>query len=326
MAYSWDDDNDMDSGDGGGAYSFHDARKSYDDLSVKNKSSASQAKYNFRDPFLKTDSEYPIIIGIDTTGSMAEWPKIFFDKLPLLYKEAIKYFPECSISFQAINDFYADGEDVALQPAPFGKGAELDELIANLYPYGGGGGNGGESYEIFAAYNSFLEAPNAKIKPIAIILGDEPLFEYVPEEVSKQYRIYEGSKKVTTKKVFDKLRKVCEVFLVRKPYYGFGQDEPVMANWEKFGGFDRERIINIQDPKRVVDVILGIFGVLTNKVESFEEELTGRQDKKQVTEVLNSLKLLKTNYYDSKNPLDQKSKTVDIGQKSQKTKGLKLDQ
>ncbi|MBP7554408.1 MAG: hypothetical protein KA885_13360 [Spirochaetes bacterium] len=325
MAYSWDDDNDMDSGDGGGAYSFHDARKSYDDLSVINKSSTKKSVYNFRNPFLKTDSEYPIIIGIDTTGSMAEWPKIFFDKLPLLYKEAIKYFPGCSISFQAINDFLADGEDVALQPAPFGKGAELDELIANLYPYGGGGGNGGESYEIFAAYNSFLEAPNAKIKPIAIILGDEPLFKFVPEEVADFYKLSEGAKKVSTKKVFDDLRNVCDVFLVRKPYYGFGMDEPVMKNWEEFGGFDRERILNIQDPKRVVDVILGIFGVLTNKIDTFEEELTSRQNKNQVSEVLNSLKLLKTNYSVNMNPLGQKSKTVDIGQKSQKTKGLQID-
>ncbi|MBF0531255.1 MAG: hypothetical protein HQK55_18705, partial [Deltaproteobacteria bacterium] len=219
MPYSWDADHDFTST--GAGYSYHDARRSYDD--VAGAKAASRAVYTFRSHFLKTDAAYPIIVGIDTTGSMVEWPRIFFDKLPLLYIEAVKYLPNCAISFQAINDFEADGEDVALQPAPFGQGPQLDEFIGQLYPVGGGGGQITESYEIFAAYNSFLEAPRTLIKPIAIILGDEAPFDYVPGEVCRQYGL--GSNPIPSQEVFKRLHEKCDVYLVRKPYGG--QDEEI---------------------------------------------------------------------------------------------------
>ena len=334
MPYSWDDTNDYEK-DSQKGYTFQDAKKAYKSKATPSqtpsqpatrsyssvgseKSQRTKAFYTYKSPFLKTDAEYPIMIGIDTTGSMAEWPGIFFDKLPLLYKEAVKYFPDCEISFQAINDFHADGANNALQPAPFGKGAQLDELIKQLYPVGGGGGNGGESYEIFAAYNSFIQAPKAKVKPIAIILGDEPLFIDVPNPVIKQYRLNAEKKEVVnTKYVFKKLHEKCDVFLVRKPYNGMGQDSSIIEVWETIGLMPSERIINIEDPKRVVDVILGILGILTGKTEFFEKELIERQDKNQVKDVLQSLHLLKSNFL--QNSMSQ-------GLSGDKSKGLEIDE
>jgi hypothetical protein len=319
MPYSWDDQHDFDAGATKG-YSFHDARKSYDDVAVAKTSG--KVIYTYAAPFLKTSALYPIIIGIDTTGSMEEWPKIFFDKLPLLYKEAIKYFPECAISFQAINDYYADGTDVALQPAPFGKGPQLDELIGQLYPAGGGGGQAKESYEMFALYNSFLEAPKAIIKPIAIILGDEAPWEEVPAEVSKYYQFKET---VSAQTAFQKLHHTCDVFLIRKPYYGFGDaDKPMIDIWNTTAQIPKERIMNIKDPKRVVDVILGILGILTGKAELFETELVERQSPDQINEVLNSLHNLKVSYH-QQTQLSQHSVTK-TAKGSIKTKKLDQDQ
>lgn len=309
MPYSWDDAHDFDTQSGQG-FSFHSARKSYDDVAVAKTSS--QIFYSYKSPFLTTDAFYPIVIGIDTTGSMQEWPKVFFNKLPLLYKEATKYLPACEISFQAINDFHADGEDVALQPAPFGKGPALDELIGRLKPVGGGGGQGMESYEIFAAYNAFLEAPKALIKPIAILLGDEMPFENVPPAVCKHYKLLDQYKarpqesagvkslkrSVPTPVVFELLHQKCDVFLIRKPYHGFGDpDAPIIKKWQKIALMPAERILNIQDPTRVVDVILGILGVLTGKAELFEQELRDRQNAAQVKEVLDSLHNLQQSYH-----------------------------
>lgn len=320
MPYSWDSQQDFDANTAA-AYSFHDARKSYDDVAVA-KTNA-QAIYTYQSPFLKTDALYPIIIGIDTTGSMEEWPEIFFDKLPLLYQEAVKYFPGCEISFQAINDFPSDGADVALQPAPFGKGPQLDELIGQLYPYGGGGGQGMESYEIFAAYNSFLEAPKAVIKPIAIILGDEAPFDEVPDEVCRHYGLSKDEA-VLAKTVFQKLHQVCDVFLVRKPYYGFGkEDKPIIDQWRSKALMRPERIMNIQDPRRVVDVILGILGILTGKTELFEQELISRQEPEQVKEVLNSLHSLKLSRQGA--DLSQRSVSAGVTGAGKKTKRLVTD-
>lgn len=322
MPYSWDAQHDFDA-DSGQGFSFHDARKSYDDVAVAK--TGSQAFYTYQSAFLKTDALYPIIIGIDTTGSMEEWPKIFFDKLPLLYKEAVKYFPECEISFQAINDFHADGEDVALQPAPFGKGPQLDELIGQLYPYGGGGGQVKESYEIFAAYNSFLQAPRAIIKPIAIILGDEAPFSEVPAAVCAHYGLSRGEA-IASQIVFEKLHQVCDVFLIRKPYYSTQkEDKPIVNTWKNMALVPPERIMTIKDPRRVVDVILGVLGILTGKVELFEQELVERQNPSQVKAVLTSLHNLKMSYHQGPD-LSQHSVSLGLtGAPSQKTKGLDLD-
>lgn len=288
MPYSWDDDHDFTT-TGGKGYSYHDARRSYDDVAVAR--TGTRAVYTYQSPFLRTDAAYPLVIGIDTTGSMAEWPRIFFDKLPLLYKEAVKYLPACAISFQAINDFEADGEEVALQPTPFGQGPQLDEFIGQLYPVGGGGGQVTESYEIFAAYNSFLEAPQALIKPIAIILGDEAPFDEVPAEVCRRYGLGTGS--CRSQEAFARLHEKCDVYLVRKPYEG--QDQNIIKKWKSIGLMPGERILMIADPRRVVDVILGILGILTGKVEAFEQELISRQDQSQVKDVMKSLHKLKAN-------------------------------
>lgn len=318
MPYSWDSGADFTTAAGSG-FSFHDARRSYDDVAVAAK--ASSAMYTYREPFLSTDAAYPLLIGIDTTGSMAEWPKVFFEKLPLLYLEAVKYFPGCEISFQAINDFPADGADVALQPCPFGKGPQLDELIGKLYPVGGGGGQVKESYEIFAAYNSFLKAPKALIKPVAIILGDEAPWEVVPKEVAAFYKLTRGED-LPARVAFQKLHDVCDVFLVRKPYEG--EDATIVKAWQDRGLMSKERIMTIEDPRRVVDVILGILGILTGKVELFESELKSRQDPSQVSQVLNSLHALKHSIH---TVVDPSQRSVSMGAKGArgKTRGLKID-
>lgn len=323
--YSWDNDFDYDKGiDTKDAYSFHDARKSYDDIAVAK--TGSKVFYTYKSETLKTDSKYPIIIGIDTTGSMAEWPKVFFDKLPLLYKEAVKYLPDCEISFQAINDFYADGEDVALQPAPFGKGPELDQLIGQLYPYGGGGGQSTESYEMFAVFNSYIEAKKAIIKPICIILGDEAPFNQLPYPVARHFHLIseQETEGIPTIEVFKLLHNKCEVFLIRKPYYGLGKaDKPIIDIWKKIALIPNERIINLNDPKRVVDAILGVLGIITGKTDMFETELSTRQTREQTTEVLESLRPLKKTYHKSKKTT-QESITPD--NTSIKTKGLDIDE
>ncbi len=314
MPYSWDTANDQYATEGQ-AYSFQDARKTYDDVAIAKTSQT--AYYTFRSPTLTTDSPYPLIVGIDTTGSMETWPAVFFEKLPLLYKEAINYLPGCAISFQAINDYYSDGFDVALQPAPFGEGPQLDEYIGRLYPYGGGGGQMMESYEIFAAYNALLQAPQAKIKPVAIILADESLYDAVPDDVSAFFRL--GKEETTTRSAFERLHRKCDLYLVRKPYSDRRETEDeIVAAWRKVARMNPEHILTIKDPRRVVDVILGILGILTGKEEHFQTELRSRQTPKQVQEVLRSLNTLKLS-------ASQSAVTRNLSDDAPKTRRLDLD-
>ncbi len=319
MPYSWDDDYDFDTSAKGG-FSFHDARRSYDTVHIAK--TPKELVYTFKSDFLHAEAKEPIIIGIDTTGSMAKWPRIFFEKLPLLYQEAVKYYPDCEISFQAINDYYADGPDVALQPAPFGKGPQLDEFIGQLFPKGGGGGQKMESYEIFAAYNSFLTAPRSVIKPIAVILGDEAPFDTVPPEVCRHYHL-SPEDAVGSEDVFAKLHQVLDVFLVRKPYPG--ADDAIVEKWLTTGQMPPERILTIEDPRRVVDVILGIFGILTGKTDTFESELSARQTPEQTAAVLASLHKL-SQHRTGGADVSQHSVTTGVdATASEKTKPLAID-
>ena len=90
-------------------------------------------------------------------------------------------------------------------------------------------------------------------------------------------------------------------------------------------GIPEERIMNIKDPKRVVDVILGILGIVTGKVELFEKELIDRQNPDQVREVLNSLHSLKTAYR-TQTQMSQQSVTLSVNSSNQiKTKQLDTD-
>jgi len=278
--YSWDDN-----GPGLSRPSSSTSRSYSTARVVKNRS---DLQHTYKDEFLKTHSPYPLVVGIDTTGSMEEWPEIFFEKLPLLYKEAMKYFPGIEISFQAINDYEADGHDVALQPTPFGRHEMLDKHIGELYPVGGGGGQVMESYEMFAAYNLFMETPEAKIKPIVIILGDEAPFPQLPPNVAKFYGLTTRNQDVPSEKIFDLLQKKCNVYLIRKPYDG--QDKEIVDIWKNIGHMNPEKISTIKDPRRVVDVILGILSIIAGKIDMFQQELASRQESHQIIEVNAALK------------------------------------
>lgn len=182
---------------------------------------------------------------------------------------------------------------------------------------------------MFAAYNSLLKAPKSLIKPICIILGDETPFEKLPLKVARYYNMLDSTnnESISTESVFGKLHQKCDVFLVRKPYYGFGQkDKPIIKVWNERALMPMERIINIEDPKRVVDVILGILGILTGKSHFFEKELTTRQTTEQSTEVLKSLTDLKKTHYSNLKDSEM-SIPSDIDKNgSNKTKGLDLDE
>ena len=127
------------------------------------------------------------------------------------------------------------------------------------------------------------------------------------------------------KTVFERLHQKCEVFLIRKPYHGYGKpDEPIMKIWRKTALIPAERILNIKNPTRVVDVILGVLGILTGKMELFEKELTQRQKASQVKEVLGSLHDLKQSYYTGAG-ISQHSISQGLTDSSGRTKGLDLD-
>jgi len=68
-----------------------------------------------------TDAATPIVIALDVSGSMAEWPRIFYDKLPMLYGQLVLqgYIEDPAISFS----MFSGGKP--LQVTPFIRALRL---------------------------------------------------------------------------------------------------------------------------------------------------------------------------------------------------------
>lgn len=71
---------------------------------------------------MSADSKHPIVFALDVTGSMGDWAKIIYDKMPMFYGQIMtqKYLTDPSISFCAVGDHQADY--APLQVAEFGQG------------------------------------------------------------------------------------------------------------------------------------------------------------------------------------------------------------
>lgn len=263
------------------AYDAH-AGRSYADATTSGKTTADVVPVS-----LSTNSESPLTIVCDVTGSMGEWPATIFSKLPYLDIEGKEYLgPTMEICFAAVGDAQK-ADRYPLQARPFSKGTDLGEQLKNLIVEGGGGGGGQETYEVAALYFARnVKTPRAT-KPILIFIGDEHCYDSVSKATAARFNIrIEGS--LDTKDIFAELCQKYSVYLIRKSYPGM--DESVHRQWTSFLGADH--IAHLDDPGRVVDVIFGILAKEVGKVAYFKEEIEGRQEKAQVETVYKSLKTI----------------------------------
>ena len=176
------------------------------------------------DKVLLTKAEFPIVIAVDVTGSMRTLPQLIFEKLCILYNEALFFIPEelketFEISFTAVGDAYTDG--YPLQITDFGKGFELDKNIKSLYPEGGGGGQARETYELTAYYfANRCEMPSAlkTPKPLFIYIGDEGFYSKVNRAQIKNLIGKPPKTDLISREVFEDLKKKFDVYILRIEY------------------------------------------------------------------------------------------------------------
>ena len=242
---------------------------------------------------LKSNSESPLVIGIDVTGSMGEWPKTIFSKLPYLEHEAKDYLgDETEISFFAVGDAHSD--QYPLQVRPFDKGTHLKSRLEELIIEGNGGGQKKESYELPALYYARnVDLPKVIRNPVYIFIGDEGFYDIANKDQAEQWARVKLEQSMQTADVFKELQESYSVYLVRKPYELTGSDsmssidQIISRQWESVLGADH--IAPLADPGRVVDVIFGILAQEAHRVKDFEKELRGRQTPEQVRTVMKSL-------------------------------------
>jgi hypothetical protein len=247
----------------------------------------------WKDENLTCESLHPIIFALDVTGSMGDWTKIIYDKLPMFYGQIImqKYLEDPAISFCAIGDVMTD--EAPLQVAEFGQGKGLDQVLSKLYLEGGGGGNKHESYDLAANfYLNHVDLCNSEI-PFFFVTGDEAFWEEEKaEHIQKVFGHGIKEKSIETSQIWKKLMEKYNVFHVKKPFFDPKQDSKNEDQWSKALG--KERILHIKTPKACIDVMLGAIAITsgTRDLNGYIADMKNRgQSEERIAEVTSALKL-----------------------------------
>lgn len=267
-------------------HDFASARRAYDASAGRSYDAAVTAGKATKDLItedVKTNSTAPVIIVVDQTGSMGEWPKIMFSKMPYLEHETKEYLgDDAEFCFMAIGDAN-NNEKYPLQVRQFAKGLDLAARLKELVIEGQGGGGGSETYELAALFAAEKVSMPKAIKPIIIFIGDELPYDTISKEHASDLCGIKLEKTLTTKAVFDKLKDKMAVYFIQKSYgSGSGssnriseEDRNAHRAWEALVGDDH--IAMLPSAERVVDVIFGILAKETGRIAYFENELEDRQ-------------------------------------------------
>lgn len=232
----------------------------------------------FEETVLKCNNEDPIVFALDMTGSMGDWSKIIYDKMPMFYGQIKQhdYLKDPAISICGIGDYTSD--EAPLQVSEFSQGTDIDNLLKHLYLEGGGGGGYQESYELAAYfYNKQLEMTGHEF-PFFFITGDEGFRDTIKTKyISKFLGIFEKTD-INSSVVWKELMDRFNVFLIKKPY-----DSPneaiIRKMWETALG--EERVLDIQNAKACIDIILGAIALTSGK-KTLKEYLKDMEDRGQI--------------------------------------------
>jgi hypothetical protein len=285
--YSWDDDT---SGWLGKAdYSFGEAGKAAREAAAARAAASGPRTYEAQrgpnpamiDPKkrISSESKNPLIVAVDVTGSMANWPFEIFDRLPLLYNTLAQYREDVEICFAAIGDAAADRWP--LQVTEFAKGYDLEQQLHALYGEGGGG-DAPESYGLFAWWvEHHVSVPNAT-SPFLIVFGDAPMHAKTPgAQIEGLLGDGQVPKSVDSLEAWRRIAQKWDTWFLRRPTGRKGDE--VDRQWADAIG--RQKVFRIDDEQRAVDYAMGLVARAWGHFGDFEKNLGARQSEAKVKAV-----------------------------------------
>jgi hypothetical protein len=258
---------------------------------------------------IESESELPIVLMLDVTGSMKKWPELILEKLPVWYAESNftvqgltpdevekrkkngqSIDDKIELSIVAVGD--VEHDRYPLQVTDFKKSGQLVKAINSIYPEGGGGGNAKESYEL-AAYYLLNHCKTPKVlpgmKPLLIVAGDEGFYAHVKKDEVKQLIGDETEGSPHSRDVWKELAKKFDVYVLR-PETGSYDASTYKAIHEQWAGaFGAQRVMKMHEPNRIVDCMIGIAAYASSQLEQGRAWLERRQSEEQVKEVLEAL-------------------------------------
>ncbi len=296
-----------DPGDWKGHDFGNSARDDYNRTAARTYSTAKAQKKTVADllPKQVICEQETLFVWVDQTGSMGHKTAIIFGKAPYLDVESGSYLGEKKkIAIGAIGDARnpEETEDYPVQLREPVKGKVFREKIAEIVQEGKGGGNGKESYELALLYMLHnVRFPDSRKKTIAILTGDEGFYPTISPEIAKEYVHVTLEKTTRTEDVYKQLSPKASVYMIQFDYGGSGYStSSIRRQWVDLLGEDR--VIYLDDPERIVDVIFGILAKETQQVAYFLNEITNRQQKPgQIPAILKALEPVL-----GKNPGDQR--------------------
>ncbi len=221
---------------------------------------------------ISTDSPTPLVVAVDVSGSMSHWPSVIFEKLPVLYSEAKLHLPDVEISFCAIGEPSCH----MLQVCDFRAGKDLEEGINAIHPCGQD-----EYFEVtLDYYANHCSMPKAK-KGLFVVCGNEPFRPEIEPAHLERYCGDKGRQKTRTVDVIKELQKKFDLYMLYVPTID-GIDA-----WE--GSFGKQMVFKMEDPRRIIDCIIGLCAIYADDYAAFEKRLAIRQTPEQVKQVLGTL-------------------------------------
>jgi len=291
--YSWDGDTSGWYGEAKYSYGSRGAKKreaaairaAADGPRTYKRASGPTAKMIDPKKHISTTSKNPLIIAVDVTGSMSNWPAEIFDRLPLLFNTLSQYRDDLEICFVAIGD--ARYDDWPLQVTTFASGYDLEQQLGSLYGEGGGG-DGPEGYGLFAHWvNTHVEVPEAGETPFLIVFGDAPMHPEVPQGEIAHYLGDEVDHDVNAIKAWQRLCDSWNTWFLRRPTGR--QGDAVDKQWAK--AVTEQKIFKIKDEQRAVDYAMGLIARAWGHFGDFQENMRARQSEATVAMVSEPIEL-----------------------------------
>lgn len=206
---------------------------------------------------------FPIIIGLDVTGSMGRIPhELITDSLPQIMKKIMdEGVKDPQVCFLGIGDSRCDY--APLQVGQFESSDELMEKWLKLvYLEGHGGGNGGEDYGLawyFASRCTSVDSfKKHNRKGVVITIGDEPVHMTISRNAIKEL-FGSAEADVNVASILDEARSEWDVYHINVPDYS-GRKASTKNCWNELL---QDRVLHIEaDTKEAIAD--GIVGAILN--------------------------------------------------------------
>ena len=233
-------------------------------------------------------ASFPIIIALDTTGSMGKIP---MDLIQGAFPEIMKNILDTGIAdpqvcFLGVGDCYCD--EGPIQCGQFESSDELmEKWFQKVWLEGGGGSNPGESYNLawyFAARHTATDSWEKRHKKgVLITIGDEPCLAEIPH--SDIYNLFDSTAQasITSEDILHEAMEKWEPYHIQigDPIEDrFSRYSATVAKWEKLIGKDRLIILprnNHNITAAISSIILNVYG--GNKPAEVSKEAEKKEPK-----------------------------------------------